>query len=185
MSPSPFRRDGPERQHAASWLGLLWTYSGLIWLGGLVLMVTQGLPVGALAMGVRLAATLALGIGLAAAERWAWAAGVCLSALYGVLGLLAAAGLFLLRLSRPGAVPPWAPMGWGFTAEMCRVGTAVAAATAAASVVTLLVLWRSQSEFAVPERRPFGTLLNLGAAPASLVALTDSFLVFGWWLLRQ
>jgi hypothetical protein len=177
MATSPFASDGLPK---AAWLGLAWVYSGLLWLLGLLFMVSWGWPAGALTMAARLAATLALGVGLAATERWAWAGAVCLAAFYAALGLGAAAGGAWLLVSA-GSVAPWTPLFLGFTAEMCRRAAWIGGAAAVAGAVSIRLLWQDQAEFNVPRRRPFTTLLQEGVWVALLVAMVDAFLIYGWW----
>ena len=67
---------------AATAAGLLWVYSGVPWLLGMSGALNQGWILGGAACGVCLAGSLAVGVGLCACERWAWAAGTCLAILY-------------------------------------------------------------------------------------------------------
>jgi hypothetical protein len=165
-------------------LSLAWVYSGLFWIGGLFVAASSGWPLGAVAMGIRLVASLALGIGLSATERWAWAPVVCLSALYGSVagGVALLAGWTFLTL--PASTLSWMPVFWGLNRHHCGEVACMAAAVALLSGSVLWLLWSGLAEFDVPERRPFTTLLRHGAWEALLVVTADAYLLFGWWSLN-
>jgi hypothetical protein len=166
----------------ATWLGLVWVYSCAFWLLGLVASAAAGEAGSMMAMGVRLAASVVVGIGLCAAERWAWAQAICLTILYaagaGTLALTAGWAL----LNAPLNVLSWKPVFLGLTpAESIRLAWSAAGVAAVSSGIVWL-LWRAQLQFDVPYRRPYATLLRYG--PWSLIPIlgADLYLLYHWSL---
>lgn len=165
------------------WLGLAWVWSGVFWLLGVLSLAGRGWLFGAIAMAVRLVATLVLGVGLCATERWAWAGAVCLTALHAALGGGLAAWATHALVTLPPGVYPWRPLFLGLSAyQLSRILYLLWLAPAAAAGI-LLLLWRYQAQYDVPFRRAFTLLVRRGLGPATLVLLLDLYLLAGWWLL--
>ena len=175
---------GRSASGAINWLGLVWVWSGGLWLLGLLLMAAMGQPGGVLAFAVRLAVSLAVGVGLCALERWAWAAVVCVSAFYTAISasVAVAAGSTLVTL--PSGTLSWMPVFLGMNVDRCLFVASAAVVVAVLSGWSLHLLWRDQAEFGVPYRRPFTVLLHDGAWQALPVALADAYLLYGWWRLQ-
>lgn len=168
---------------AANWLGLAWVYSGAFWLMALYGAVTSGWPEGAFAIALRLVATLALGVGLCALERWAWATVVSACAFYTAVGL-AAALLAVIKLTAgpPGSNLSWMPVLWGLRASTVASGGWLGIAGGAVAGGMLLFLWHARPLYDVPPRRAFTCLVRLGLFPAIALAALDGYL-FGSVLL--
>lgn len=166
---------------AAAWLGLAYVYSGVVWLWAFWVAAREGSGSLAALLAFRLAGTLGLGVGLCAAERWAWAAMTVHLAIHGVAGTLLALSSAWALATRPANVLSWQPVFFGMnSAGTLRVlGSAACLALAAAAGLT--VLWRAQAHFDIPHRRPFTFLTRLGFLPALLLAGLDGVLLFGWW----
>ncbi|MFN3648870.1 MAG: hypothetical protein ACK47B_04740 [Armatimonadota bacterium] len=164
-----------------SWVGMACVYSAALWLLGLFLSAFGGWPEGAVAMALRMAGTLALGVGLCALERWAWATAVCLAGLYAVVsvGWAATAGWAWLS-ARPGTLS-WMPVFLGLNLESCARLSVLAVAAALVSGGLCYLLWRAQPEYDVPYRRPYTVLFQDGAPRALLLVAIDAFLGAAWW----
>lgn len=166
---------------AASWIGLVYVYSGLIWLWALwsALRGEAGGP--ALVLALRLSATVGVGIGVCAAERWGWASMCCHLSIHGLGSLVIAAVSGWALLTRPPNILSWQPVLYGLvSADVVRlflgaIGVMLAAGGA------LSVLWRSQGHFDVPHRRSYSVLMQYGFAPSILFAALDLLLLYGWW----
>jgi hypothetical protein len=164
------------------WVGLIWVYSGVCWLLGLFAASQAGWPEGVLALAVRLAAALAVGVGLCALERWAWGPAVCIAGMYAALGGVLAVSAFYTLLTLPPTALSWMPVFWGL-----RRGTTLdlglaALLCAAAGAASLAVLWRAKEQFEVPYRRSFTVMLRYGLAPTLAVLSADAYLVATWWI---
>jgi len=172
---------GTGRYPAATYLGLLWVYGaagcllaafaagGLEWTGGVIAVM------------VRMAATVAVGVGLCAAERWAWGPAVALSGLYS----LAAAGLASratwILVAPPAGTLSWMPVFWGLNLAGCARVAFVGWIAAAIAGANLWLLWRAQGHFDIPYRRPYSVMLRFGLAPTLLIIALDTYLLRGWW----
>ena len=165
------------------WLGLAWVYSAAFWL---LAVFTVPWPIDALpaAMGsmlLRMVATLAIGIGLCATERWGWASTVCIAGPYAVFTTaLAGTGSWRL-MTLPRTTLSWTPVFWGATASLTGFVVVWSWIAAAVSWAVLSLLWQAREHFDVPARRPFTTLARQGAGPAMLVLLVDGYLAFTLW----
>jgi len=168
-----------------TWLGLAWVWSGALWLLAAYGAFQAGWAGGVLLLAGRMGAAVAVGVGLCARERWAWAAGVCTAALYlvtaGSLGLLATGTLATLP---PGTLS-WQPVFWGLSSEQAGRAAWAAGGVAGMSLLGFLVLWRSRSLCDIPIRRVFSTLSAFGPWPTLPVALADGFLLYTWWSAAQ
>lgn len=162
------------------WLGLLTVYSGVLWLLGIFAAATNGWMVGAGILLLRLAGTLAVGVGLCAGERWAWAAATCLAAVYATLAA-AAGSLVISGLASHPAALSWQPVAVGLNTYLAQRVLACSGALVAGGAGALWLLWRAQPDFDVPYRRSFTVLLHDGAWLAGLVLAADSFLVYHAW----
>lgn len=162
------------------WLGLVWTYSGLIWLAIGVACYLQGYPAMVLAAAVRLVVTLWTGIQLCAGDRSGWAAAIALGALHLGFGSLLAA----LLLGAAATASPFAPgsevLWWGV--DRSQVGTYAPGFAGAAllGLVNCLLLWGQRPGFDVPPGRAFRTLLSAGLPPATAALTADLLLLAGW-----
>jgi hypothetical protein len=164
------------------WWGLGWVYSGALWLVALAVVAAHGWALAALAIVLRLAVTLTLGIGLCAMERWGWASIVGAAALYVALAGAAAARAAWTLLTLPPGTLSWQPVFFGLPRGACASLLGWALAVAAIAGVGLRLMWGIRGHFDVPDRRAFTVLLQEGAWPAVLLAVLDSFLLYGWWL---
>jgi hypothetical protein len=167
---------------AATWLGLFWVYAAALWLWWVFAAFGEGWLAGASLAGLRLVATLALGIGLCAAERWAWAWAVSLAALYALLtsGGLVAASLALWQ--SPADALSWTPiLGPLNTRETSSLGLSCGGLLAL-SCLNLWVLTRTGERFNVARHRVFHVLQRWGLVPALSMLLVDGLLFSGWFL---
>lgn len=166
---------------AVLWLGLLLVYSGAVWLLAMLSAASTGWLAGAVALLVCLVGALALGVGLCAAERWAWAGATCLAAVYAAC---AAAALALLggALANQGNALSWQPLVAGLNRLTIERWLGIAAGICVGSLAALWILWRAQPEFDIPHRRTFTVLLHEGALSAAVVLAADLFLLYHAWL---
>ncbi len=165
----------------ASWLGLAYVYSGIFWLWAFWVAAREGNGGGAALFAFRLVGTLGLGVGLCAAERWAWAAMTVHLALHGVAaGLLALTSAGALA-TRPANVLSWQPVFLGLTSAETTQVLGASAFLALVAATGISVLWKAQAHFDIPHRRPFTFLTRLGIVPALFLAGLDAVLLFGWW----
>lgn len=166
---------------AASWIGLICVYSGLIWLWALWSAVRGEAGGTAFVLGLRLACTVGVGVGVCANERWGWAAMCCHLAIHAVGALPIAALSGWALATRPPNILSWQPVLYGLvSADAFRLflGAVVVVAVAASA---LRILWAAQSHFDVPYRRPYSVLLQFGFTPSLLLAALDLLLLYGWW----
>lgn len=166
---------------AAGWIGLIYVYSGLVWLWALWSAIRGEAGGPAFVLGLRLAATVGVGIGVCATERWGWAAMCCHLAIHAVGSLLIAIASGWALATRPPNILSWQPVLYGLvSADTLRLFLAsVLVAVAAAGA--LRILWFSQAHFDIPYRRPFSMLLQFGFTPSILLAALDLLLLYGWW----
>lgn len=160
--------------------GLACVYSGIPWLFALLGAISSGWLPGAAAEAVCLAGSLAVGVGLCAGERWAWASATCLAAIYavGAAGIATALGS---GIAGSGSALSWQPVAAGLTSGVAirTVVLSVCALPVALGLLTLL--WKAQPDFDVPYRRAFTTLLHDGAVPAAAIVAADLFLLYHAW----
>ena len=173
---------GKSWQSPGGILGLLWVWSAPLWLLAAMVAWWSEWYLGAGVLLLRLILTMVLGVGLCAGEIWAWAEGFCLAILHlsatGILFLGALATLLFL----PAGTLSWKPVFFGLTTGRCLDVAIAAGIISAASVLTALLLWRSQSQFDLPYRRPFTTLVRLGLLPALGMFVLDALLLLAWWV---
>ena len=164
------------------WLGLGWVYSGVFWL--LCLFATAGWSDRgvAAAVAVRLAGTLALGIGVCATERWAWAGVVCLSGFHFAAAMVLAALTGTALLTAPPTTLSWVPFFLGYTVEGCRRVLLSAGVAAGVAALNIGILWGAQAQFDVPHRRPFTVLVRDGLWACIAVLAADLYLLYSVWL---
>ena len=166
---------------SASWIGLLYVYSGLIWLWALWSAIRADAGGPAFVLGLRLAVTVAVGVGVCATERWGWAAMCCHLAIHAVGALLIAVVSGWALATRPPNILSWQPVLYGLvSADTLRLLTGSVAVVLAAGAA-LRVLWPAQTHFDVPYRRPYSVLLQFGFTPSILLAALDLLLLYGWW----
>ena len=182
MTSPPFskRTDYPTRSWAP-WLGLGWVYSGVFWLLCLFGTADSGGLHVVVAVAVRLAGTLALGIGVCATERWAWAAVVSLSGFHAAAATALATLGGAALLTAPPTTPSWKPLFLGYTLQGARGVVVAALCAAAVAAVNIGVLWPAQTQFDVPHRRSFTVLAREGMWGCIPVLLADLFLVYSVW----
>jgi len=174
-----FRLDGSR---LVTWLGVCWIYSAVFWLWAVHGAYLAGWGEGLVANLVRLALTLALGIGLCATERWAWAGVVSVAFVYGALAtLVAVAASWTLATPSPTTLS-WMPVFFGLNTAECRRVCTAAWATAALSALVLWLLWSAQEHCDIPHRRPFRALLRFGWGPAVGLMAADGYLIYDWWM---
>jgi hypothetical protein len=160
-----------------AWLGLLWVYAAVFWLWLLARTGIHGDWAAALPVFLRMAATMAIGIGLCAGERWAWAPAVVLAGMYGVLAGLGAA-LGLVAVARlPGGWLSWRAVIGGMNAQTTFAAIWLMTSTAAVCAGTLSVLWKRREAYDVASRRAFTPLVHEGIIPALGVLLLDGWAV--------
>jgi hypothetical protein len=165
----------------AGWLGLVWVYSGVVWLFAVWNAWTMG-DVALLALAfLRMLITVAAGIAICAGERWGWGTGFALSLAYGgASGVLlsTATGALLLR---PNDALSWQPILWGLTSWQCLQLAGFAAVLLAACVGCGLLLWRGRTGFEVPLGRTYSTVVRAGLVPGLVFILLDLGMLFRWW----
>lgn len=172
-----------RRVRWATLAGLACVYSGVPWLFALIGAVNSGWAAGIAAYAVCLAGTLAVGVGLCAGERWAWAAAVCLGAIYAA-GALVVTAVLLTGMLTVRALS-WQPVAAGLTYATAARVVSLALLVLAGSAGALALFWRAQGEFDVPHRRAFTTLLHEGALLAMVIIAATLFLLHqGWSALR-
>lgn len=176
-----WRSDAPSSR-LLGWLGIAWVYSGVVWLVGLWMMIALGWGAGAAGMALRLAATLLLGVGLCALERWAWAAALCLAAAYTLFAAALALAAGGTAFWAYGHAFSWMPVFLGLKRDLALRVACGACGVAVISGGMWRCLWSFQPEFDVPYRRPFTVLVQHGLLPAALVFLIDAYLLAGWWV---
>ncbi len=165
----------------ASWVGLAWVYSAALWLTAVVWAAYQGWLPGVGVLTLRFAASLAVGVGLCATERRAWAAAVGVSTLHLALALaLGAAAIGRLTTLSPTTLS-WMTVFFGLTPELVYRVAYACVLLAVIATASLVVLWRAQHEFDVPDRRPFSILVREGAFAAVMVIAVDAMLVGVLW----
>src|SRR5688572_2347927 len=124
------------------WLGLIWVYTGVVWLFALLGAVSQGRYPGSIAYAVRLAAALGVGVGLCAAERWGWATAVCQAGFYSVVGTALAAASGWAWITAPPGTLTWRPIFFGLTIDSCFQLSIHALLLSGVSAAVLALLWR-------------------------------------------
>jgi hypothetical protein len=160
-----------------AWLGLLWVYAAVFWLWLLGKTAINGDFAAALPVLLRMVATMAVGVGLCAGERWAWAPAVVLAGLYGAIAALAA-GIGLVALVRlPGGWLSWRSVIAGMNASTTFTAIWLLTSTAAICGGTLSVLWKRREAYDVASRRSFTPLVHEGIIPALGVLLLDGWAV--------
>src|SRR5688572_19997593 len=147
-------RDVSPAYRGALWVGLLCVYSGAGWLFALIRAAGSGWLPGSAALLICLGGALAVGVGLCAGERWAWAGATCLAVVYATGAFLLTGWLAWGLATHPEALS-WQPVVAGLPREAALRGAIIAGASAAAAILALRVLWRAQSEFDIPYRRTF------------------------------
>ncbi|HTE20890.1 MAG TPA: hypothetical protein VK689_21200 [Armatimonadota bacterium] len=164
------------------WLGLAWVYSGVFWL--LCLFATAGWSDRGVAasVAVRLAGTLAFGIGVCATERWAWAGVVCLAGFHLAAATVLATLAGVALLTAPPTTLSWTPLFLGYTVEGCRRIVVFAGVAAVMAAANIGILWRAQAQFDVPHRRPFTVLVRHGVWTCIPVLAADLYLLYSVWL---
>jgi hypothetical protein len=160
-----------------AWLGLLWVYAAVFWLWLLARTGLNGDFAAALPVLLRMGATMALGIGLCAGERWAWAPAVVMAGMYGLVAALAAlfGAITLARL--PGGWLSWRAVIGGMNASTTFAAVWLLTSTAAVCAGTLSVLWKRRESYDVTSRRSFTHLVHEGIIPALGVLLLDGWAV--------
>lgn len=171
------RLEAETSANPPAWLGLLWVYAAVFWLWLLARTAMTGEFAAALPVFLRMVATMAIGIGLCAGERWAWAPAVVLAGMYGALAAIGAA-LALIALARlPGGWLSWRTVIGGMNAQTTFAAIWMMSSTAAVCAGTLNVLWKRREAYDVASRRSFTPLVHEGIIPALGVLLLD-----GWAL---
>jgi hypothetical protein len=163
------------------WVGLAWVYSGAFWLLGLLTAAQSGWPAGTLALAMRLGGTLAIGVGLCAVERWAWAPALCLTGFYACVGLVVAGITAWAALFPPAGTLSWTPVLWGMPVDQCVRVCVLCAALFLLCAAVAGVLWHGRSQYEVPYRRAFTVLVRKGLVPTLGLLLLDGFLVASLW----
>lgn len=175
------RRYGTGLQLApAAWLGLVWVYSGALWLVPVWLGWNEGRGELALLAFVRSMATVGIGVAICGTERWGWAVAVILGAIYAVFGAGVAAWVGTALAQRPAGSLSWQPVLWGLTSAQCVRLLQVSAAVAVAGLGTALPLWRARAHFDVPAGKLYSTLVSYGLVTTLLVLLLDGLQLLGW-----
>src|SRR5687768_12719372 len=149
------RLEAETSANPPAWLGLLWVYAAVFWLWLLGRTALNGDFSSALPVMLRMVATMAIGVGLCAGERWAWAPAVVLAGLYGAL---AGAGAFIgaVALARlPGGWLSWRSVLGGMNASTTFAAIWMLTSTAAVCGGTLSVLWKRREAYDVASRRSF------------------------------
>lgn len=164
-----------------AWVGLLWVYGAAWFVFAAVQANNLGWPAGIAAALLRLAATLAIGVGLCATERWAWGPAVSLSGFYTVLAAALAVRATAFVAAPPPGTLSWMPVFLGLNLAGCGRAAFYAWGAALLSLGTLVVLWRTQPQFDIPFRRAYSVMVRFGLAPALLVIALDAYLLWGWW----
>lgn len=164
----------------AAWLGLVWVYSGALWLVAVWLGWINGHGELALLAFFRSMATVAIGVAICGTERWGWAVAVTLSAIYILFGAGLAALVGTALSQRPPGFLSWQPVLWGLTSAQCVRLLQAAAAITVAGLATVIALWRARSHFDVPTGRLYGTIVSFGLVPTLVVLLLDGLLILGW-----
>jgi hypothetical protein len=164
----------------AAWLGLVWVYSGILWLIAMWLGWKGGRGELALLAFCRATATVGIGVAVCGTERWGWAVAVSLSAIYAVFGAGLAALVGTALAQRPPGSLSWQPVLWGLTSAQCIRMLQAAGAVTLAGLITAIPLWRARAHFDVPAGKRYGTLVSFGLVPTLLVLLVDGLLLIGW-----
>jgi len=164
----------------AAGLGLVWVYSGALWLVAVWAGWTVGRGELALLAFIRAMATVGIGVAVCGTERWGWAVAVTLGAIYAVFGAGVAALVGTALAQRPPGSLSWQPVLWGLTSAQCIPLLQVAGVVTLAGLLTVVSLWRARAHFDVPVGKLYGTLVSFGVVPALLVLLVDGFLLLGW-----
>lgn len=164
----------------AAWLGLVWVYSGALWLVAMWLGWNGGRGELALLAFCRATATVGIGVAVCGTERWGWATAVCLGVLYAVFGAGLAALVGTALAQRPPGSLSWQPVLWGLPAAQCLRVLQAAGAVTLAGLITAVPLWRARTHFDVPAGKLYGTLVSFGLVPTLLVLLVDGLLLIGW-----
>jgi hypothetical protein len=178
MRGQPLQRDIPP---VLFWVGLLWVYSGILWLLGMLAAAQSGWPGGTFALALRLGATLAIGVGLCAMERWAWAPAVCLAGFYGCIAAGVAALSTWSLVTAPASALSWTPLLWGLNRLNCGRLAVFSLVVAVAGAGACSILWRMQTQYDVPHRRGFTLLVRRGLLPTALLLSIDAYLLLGLW----
>lgn len=164
----------------AAWLGLVWVYSGALWLWVMWLSWKGGRADLALLALCRATATVGIGVAVCGTERWGWAVAVSLSALYAVFGAGLAALVGTALAQRPPGTLSWQVVLWGLTSAQCIRVLQAAGAVTLAGLITAVPLWRARAHFDVPAGKLYGSLVSFGLVPMLLVLLVDGLLLIGW-----
>lgn len=170
------------RRLDATWMGMLWVWMGVLWGFAAFRAGTGGGLWVACALGVRSIGTIALGIGLCAGERWAWAPAVCLTAFEAAVAIAGALGTAWILLTLSPYWLSWKPVFLGLTRPLVAqvmIGSGVVAALSGACAA---LLWSTRPTFDVPRRRHFTVLTQVGLLPAGVLLLVDAYLLKTWWL---
>jgi hypothetical protein len=170
-APSP-RATGPRwlRLEGGTAVGLGFVYLGIPLLAAVVHYAPQGSLLLTASLAVCLIGSLALGVGLCAHERWAWAAAVSLCVLAAGCSV-AVAGAAIAALAAQSRALSWQPVFWGLPRASTQNLVCGAALTAGLAAAAVAVLWRGQADYDVPHRRAYTTLAREGALPAAVVLL--------------
>lgn len=177
MRTTSLFNDRPGHSPALTILGLAWVYSGALWL---LMLPAAAWPLGTMSMVLRLAATLAVGVGLCAMERWAWAWATSLATVYAGLGLGLGAGISWALAVDASRALSWEPVFFTMNTAACARLAPFCWAGAVAGAANLWLLWRNQAQFEIPHRRPFSCLVRFGLGPSMLVLAVDASLALGW-----
>jgi len=164
----------------AAWLGLVWVYSGALWLVAVWAGWTTGRGELALLAFLRAMAAVGIGVAVCGTERWGWAVAVSLGAIYAVFGAGTAALVGTALAQRPPGFLSWQPVLWGLTSAQCVPLLQAAGGVTLAGLITVIPLWRARSHFDVPVGKLYGTLVSFGVVPTLLVLLLDGLLLLGW-----
>jgi len=172
-----------RRGSAAAWLGLAWVLSNVPLAFGLLTIAAAGWIGGAAAGAVRLAGMLAIGIGLCAGERWAWAMGVCASLYYLVAAAAGCCVIGWAAATVSPTAPPWVPLVFGLNRGQCRLAVLAAVAGIVLALACLAILLPAREDYDVRFRRVYVTMLTYGVVPGALVVAIDAYLLGGSFLL--
>lgn len=164
----------------AAWLGLVWVYSGAVWLVPVWLGWTAGRGDLALLAFVRSMATVGIGVAVCGTERWGWAVALTLGAIYAVFGAGLAVWVGTALAQRPPGVLSWQPVLWGLTSSQCARLLQAAGVVTVVGIATAAPLWRARSHFDVPAGKLYGTIVSHGLVTTLLVVLLDGMLILGW-----
>ena len=160
-----------------AWLGLLWVYAAVFWLWLLARTALSGDWATALPVLLRMTATMIIGVGLCAGERWAWAPAVVMAGMYGLVAALGAVIGLVALVRLPGGWLSWRTVLGGMNASTTFAAVWLMTSTAAVCGGTLSVLWTRREAYDVAHRRAFTPLVHEGIIPALGVLLLDGWAV--------